>query len=320
MSFSVSVPPLECSVRPEALYDGDPMGGQTDGCLHMAVSVPGSCLHFNVVLNNGAMWDEVPIYMVIMKHWGWGNPPGPHLDPAGQLGPESLQACNCPSAAMVVEYRDILMGQCIEYLDKERAWIPCGYLMTMNWSFDRYGTNLGRMMRTGPDPLHLLVRPDGLLAAQPNYRCRVTGPVLSPEPWPKDGPGYRSRITHSFQDSCEFGDGAAGAMEACGSDCETLDEGGNSSEFELEAMEVVRLWLDEHDPGGRACVTEWRARLRLGIAFDTSFTGPELFGPGWLSGSDVTAETRQRHRSSVDELNTKILNLHRKHNAQVDPS
>lgn len=203
-SFSADIPVIEGYVRTEALFDGENKGPPVTAYIHRVVSLPDEALRFNLWLENGAMWNEVPLNMVCM------SPDAP------LVSLETLQMWNNFADEIVVDIYSVLRGCKVAYRYADHwpdtgglsrgyndsQWLPCDYLFTVDWP---HVTALKRYGDVGHKCGHVLLRPDGNLAVQPNNRCCFLDPATVTEPYCYAGGAlrYKTRTGAPWENSCE---------------------------------------------------------------------------------------------------------------------
>jgi len=117
-----SIPPLKCLVRREFLTNNLKHAGQYEKGVAVSVrSIPGSCALFQVLLENGALRDKLPIHALHdYEH--------DHVHPF-----HHLQLWNSFSANFSIVEINFLSGLRVSVRMKDGKWAEGIYLWTMQW-------------------------------------------------------------------------------------------------------------------------------------------------------------------------------------------
>jgi hypothetical protein len=185
-----SIPPLKCLVRREFMTGDAAHAGQYEAGIAVSVrSIPGSCALFQVLLENGALRDKLPIHAL----HGFGHD---HVHPF-----HHLQLWNCFSAAFSIVEINFLGGLRVSVRMKDGKWADGIYLWTMQWGPDY--TN-GADLSLAIDPSehksgHFIALDCGEFAIQPNNRLRWHEPSHVTKPFP-ERPDY---VVNEDEWNCE---------------------------------------------------------------------------------------------------------------------
>jgi len=112
-----SIPPLKCLVRREFLTGNPDHAGQYESGIAVSVrSITGSCALFQVLLENGALRDKLPIHAIHAKAHE-------HIHPF-----HHLQLWNCFSANFSIVEINFLSGLRVSVRMKDGKWAEGIYL------------------------------------------------------------------------------------------------------------------------------------------------------------------------------------------------
>lgn len=185
-----SIPPLKCLVRREFLTGKSEHEGQYEKGIAVSVrSITGSCALFQVLLENGALRDKLPIHAI-------------HATAHEHVHPfHHLQLWNCFSANFSIVEINFLAGLRVSVRMKDGQWADGIYLWTMQWGPDY--TN-GADLSLALDPSehksgHFIALDCGEFAVQPNNRLRWHEPSHVTKPFP-ERPDY---VVNEHEWSCE---------------------------------------------------------------------------------------------------------------------
>jgi len=185
-----SIPPLSCLVRREFLT-GRPhpahMGEYEKGVAVSVRSIPGSCALFQVLLENGALRDKLPLH-ALHAHEHMHKHPFHHL-----------QLWNCFSANFSVVEINYLAGLRVSVRMKNDHWAEGIYLWTMQWGPDyTHGADLSLALHPSEHKSgHLIELECGEFAIQPNNRLRWHEPSHVTKPF------YPDYVVNKDEWNCE---------------------------------------------------------------------------------------------------------------------
>lgn len=124
MSFLIAnLPPVECFVRKEYLYDLNKGHGEYEPCIWIsAKSIKGRALYIESFINNyGALYDKLPISAFV---WKTNN--------TSFLSLDELQLWDCFSYEFSVLEKTTLKGLKVKYRSKSGAWYFGNYMFTLD--------------------------------------------------------------------------------------------------------------------------------------------------------------------------------------------
>lgn len=184
MSFVCDIPPTECLVRKEYLYNLESHHGEYEnGLLIAADSVEGRSVGFDVLLDNGALFSRLPI-----SAFSWKE-----CDP---LPLSVLSLWNCFSNSVEAhQYRELKGTQCAV-----KGLGPGTYLYTLSWLdggiaelAGDYGFKRGHVIRLDT----------GHFAIQPNNRLQWHSRAWVTKPFPEK-PDYKTN-SHEWNSETDKG-------------------------------------------------------------------------------------------------------------------
>ena len=176
-----SIPPLHCLVRREFMtYDPSHVGEYEQGIAVSVRSIPGSCVLFQVLLDNGALRDKLPLHALhVFKHKA--------IHPF-----HHLQLWNCFSANVSIVEINFLSGMRVSVKMKDGKWVDGTYLWTLQWGPDTTtGADYSLATHASEHKSgHFIELECGEYAIQPNNRLRWYEPSHVTKPFP-DRPDYK---------------------------------------------------------------------------------------------------------------------------------
>jgi hypothetical protein len=185
-----SIPPLKCFVRREFLTGNPDHAGQYEKGVAVSVrSIPGSCALFQVLLENGALRDKLPIHAI----HDWEHE---HVYPF-----HHLQLWNSFSANFSIVEINFLSGLRVSVRMKDNTWAEGIYLWTMQWGPD-YTNGADITLAIHPEEHksgHFIALDCGEFAIQPNNRLRWHEPSHVTKPFP-ERPDY---VVNEDEWNCE---------------------------------------------------------------------------------------------------------------------
>ena len=176
--LNVDVPVMPVLLREEFLYDGDEehAGNFRDCYLVSATSIPGRALGFQVLLDDGALIDRLPIHALC------------HKKDAPRIPLHFLQLWDCFSVHCTVNEHDALHPLRCEVLLRDKTWHEGIY----EWTIDWYGNRISEDPGEGGHKSGNFIRlNNGNFALQPNNRIRWHEPSFVTRPFP-ERPDYRT--------------------------------------------------------------------------------------------------------------------------------
>jgi hypothetical protein len=171
-----SIPPLKCLVRREFLTGKEEHSGQYELGVAVSVrSIPGSCALFQVLLENGALRDKLPIHAI----HSFGHE---HKYPF-----HHLQLWNSFSANFSIVEINYLSGLKVSVRLKDNTWADGVYLWTMQWGPDfTNGADISLAIHPEEHKSgHFIALDCGEFAIQPNNRLRWHEPSSVTKPFPE---------------------------------------------------------------------------------------------------------------------------------------
>jgi len=127
MAFLVhNLPPVQCYVRKEFLYDFERGHGELEPCIWMTLkSIKGQAFRIESLLPNyGALYDKLPLHAFVHKT---------DIDFDNLLPLDYLQIWDCLSYNFTVIEKDNLRLLKCKFLDKSRNWHFGQYLFTVDF-------------------------------------------------------------------------------------------------------------------------------------------------------------------------------------------
>jgi len=179
-----SIPPFKCLVRREFMTNNPEHAGQYEKGVAVSVrSIPGSCALFQVLLENGALRDKLPIHALHdYEH--------EHEHPF-----HHLQLWNSFSANFSIVEINFLSGLRVSVHLKDGSWVEGIYLWTMQWGPD-YTNGADITLAIHPEEHksgHFIALDNGEFAIQPNNRLKWHEPSHCTKPFPVH-PEYRVNV------------------------------------------------------------------------------------------------------------------------------
>ena len=185
MSFLIAnLPPIECFVRKEFLYDFEPdrtnpFGvkgtGEYEPCIWItAKSIKGRAFYIESLLPNyGALYDKLPLHAYVWKT---------DLYPKSLLDLEMLQLWDCFSYEMTVLEKNSLRGLKVKYKSKNNNWYMGNYMFTIDNVVSDPNTLDVSFSQYPPEhkSFNFIKLDNGQFAAQPNNRVIWFEPSHTP--------------------------------------------------------------------------------------------------------------------------------------------
>lgn len=178
-----STPPIKVLVRREFMTDHTSGHGEYElGVMISVRSIPGNAALFQVLLENGALRDKLPIHALhAQKHEHKHEHPFHHL-----------QLWNCFSENFSLVELQYLSGLIVEVRMKSGLWARGRYLWTMQWGSDMtHGIDLTLAVDPSEHKsAHFIQLDNGEFALQPNNRLKWHEPSHVTKPFP-NRPDYK---------------------------------------------------------------------------------------------------------------------------------
>lgn len=184
--MNVNIPPIECYIRKEYLYNLEAHHGElVEGTAFAAKSLQGTALLFNVMTDIGALYDKIPISALVP----FDKPDSPHIDF------HILQLWDCFSYYPHVTQFMFLKGKRCGVMLKDGSFREGIYRFTFDWHSDMSG---GISTSYAEEPsqhkmAHVIELFDGYFCAYPNNRILWAEPSMVSEPF-KHKPDYRLNL------------------------------------------------------------------------------------------------------------------------------
>lgn len=183
MSYLVAnLPPVKCLVRAEYLYDLEP--GHEDqyvSCYWVTVkSIPGKALYFEALLENGTLYDKLPL-----SAFAW-KPLEDYVYPL-----DHLEIWDAFSYHITVVQKALLKNTRVKVYTKAKELVEGTYLFTID-SCHSDPNVLNTTLSETPDEhksFNIIRLDNGQFAAQPNNRVIFHDQSLTPAQF--DFPGYK---------------------------------------------------------------------------------------------------------------------------------
>jgi hypothetical protein len=184
MYLNLNIPPIECYIRKEYLYNlEDHFGELVEGTAFAVKSAQGQALLFHVMLaDTGAIYDKIPISALV----SFDNPEAEHLNF------DVLQLWDCFSYHASVTQFMFLKGKRAQVYLKNREKVEGIYRFTIDWSADSSETT---SMSYAEEPsqhkcAHVIELDSGQFCAYPNNRILWNEPSMVSEPF-QNIPDYK---------------------------------------------------------------------------------------------------------------------------------
>lgn len=180
--MNVNIPPIECYVRAEYLYNLERGHGDLVESTAFAVkSLQGTAMLFAVMTDIGAVYDKIPISALVP----FDTPDAPHLDF------HILQLWDCFSYSPHVCQFMFLKGKRCMVMLKDGSKREGIYRFTVDWDADM-SDSVSTSYAEEPSQhkmAHIIELDDGYFCAYPNNRILWNEPSMVSEPF-KNIPDY----------------------------------------------------------------------------------------------------------------------------------
>jgi hypothetical protein len=180
---NINIPPIECYIRKEYLYNLEKGHGElVEGTAFAVKSLQGNALLFMVMTDIGAVYDKIPISALVP----FEKPEAPHLEF------HILQLWDCFSYQPHVIQFMFLKGKRCMVLLKDGTKREGIYRFTIDWSADM-SSGVSTSYAEEPSQhkmAHIIELLDGYFCAYPNNRILWAEPSMVSEPF-KNIPDYK---------------------------------------------------------------------------------------------------------------------------------
>lgn len=177
MSYLVSnLPPIECFVKKEYLFDFQSGFGEFEPCYWVSVkSIKGRALYFESLLTNyGALYDKLPISAFVWKT---------DITEETQHSLDFLQIWDCLSYNISIIEKSLLKGLQCKVLMKDKQFYNGNYLFTIDTCHSNQN-ELNVTLSETPNEhksFNIIKLDNGQFAAQPNNRILFYDQSLTPK-------------------------------------------------------------------------------------------------------------------------------------------
>jgi len=181
--MNINIPPIECYIRKEYLYNLEKGHGElVEGTAFAVKSLQGTALLFLVMTDIGAVYDKIPISALVP----FEKEDAPHIDF------HILQLWDCFSYSPHVTQFMFLKGKRCMVLLKDATKREGIYRFTIDWDADM---SKGVSTSYAEEPsqhksAHVIELNDGYFCAYPNNRILWAEPSMVSEPF-KHTPDYK---------------------------------------------------------------------------------------------------------------------------------
>lgn len=174
--MNVNIPPIECYIRAEYLYNLESHHGELiEGSAFAVKSLQGTALLFVVMTDIGAVYDKIPISALVP----FNRPHAEHLDF------HVLQLWDCFSYSPHVTQFMFLKGKRCGVLLKDGTFREGIYRFTIDWDADM-SQGLSTSYAEEPSQhkmAHIIELNDGYFCAYPNNRILWAEPSMVSKPF-----------------------------------------------------------------------------------------------------------------------------------------
>lgn len=170
-----ALPPIQCFVRKEFLYDFEKGHGEYEPCVWLTLkSIRGQAFRIECYLPNyAAMYDKIPLHGYVWRT---------DVDVPNLLPLDHLQIWDCPGYHMTIYKKDVLKGLTAKFLAKNKKMYQGEYMFTVDHC-EPESTALDTTWNETPDQhksFNFIKMDNGQFAAQPNNRMLVLDASLNP--------------------------------------------------------------------------------------------------------------------------------------------
>jgi len=166
MAFLVAnLPPIECFVRKEYLYDFEKGFGEYEPCVWLTIkSLRGRAFYIeSLITKYGAVYDKLPLSAYVWRT---------DVSQEKLLDLDMLQLWDCFTHEITIMTKSALAGVAVKYLAKNKEWYHGSYMFTIDNvvsdpnSFDTSFTQIPSEHKS----FNFIRLDNGQFAAQPNNR------------------------------------------------------------------------------------------------------------------------------------------------------
>lgn len=191
--MNVNIPPIECYIRKEYLYNLESGHGElVEGTAFAIKSLQGTAMLFVVMTDIGALYDKIPISALVP----FDKPDAPHLDF------HKLQLWDCFSYSPHVTQFMFLKGKRCMVMLKDGTKREGIYRFTVDWDADM-SQKVSTSYAEEPSQhkmAHIIELADGYFCAYPNNRILWAEPSMVSEPF-KHIPDYKLNLQKYYCES-----------------------------------------------------------------------------------------------------------------------
>jgi hypothetical protein len=151
MYISGNIEPFQAFVRKEFLFNYEQGQNEFEPCFVLGITcLQGRCLMFNIKLNNGAVWDRIPVHAIVFNK------------NVQEFPLKIIQPYDCSSYNFTILKYDFLQNSTINILSKEK--FIGNYMFTVDYAESAQSESIEHTQT------HVIRTNNGLLLAQPNNR------------------------------------------------------------------------------------------------------------------------------------------------------
>lgn len=177
MTLVANLPPIQCFVRREFLYNHSQHQGEYTPCIWISIkSVRAQAFRIEAYLPEyGALYDKLPLHSFVSRR--------DNLEVDQFLPLDSLQIWDCFDYDFTVIRKDFLANLTAEFLAKDNRFYRGRYLFTVDHyhNSDRIDTGYSEQAADHKS-FNFIELDNGQYAAQPNNRCRFLDAASNPDP------------------------------------------------------------------------------------------------------------------------------------------
>lgn len=166
MSYLVaSLPPLQCFIKAEFLYNHTKGHGELVPCVWVSLkAIRGQVFRIESLLTEyGALYDKLPLHAYV---WHTEDSEGPYLPI------DTLQLWDCMGYRFTIVEKIGLRNLGVKFLGKDKQWHFGTYMFTVDFCADGMDVDTGFTETAEEHKSFNFIRLDnGQFAAQPNNRC-----------------------------------------------------------------------------------------------------------------------------------------------------
>jgi hypothetical protein len=184
--MNINIPPIECYIRKEYLYNLEEHHGElVEGTAFAIKSLQGTAALFVVMTNIGAVYDKIPVSALVP----FEKPDAPHLDF------HILQLWDCFSYTPSITQFMFLKGKRCQVYLKNKQKVEGKYRFTLDWNADSSAT-ISTSYAEEPSQHkmgHVIELDSGHFCIYPNNRILWNEPSMVAEPF-KVIPDYKLNL------------------------------------------------------------------------------------------------------------------------------